>query len=64
MNDEMERDIARWKKEYPNLDDLMIQAILGLTEDQHLKLHKGLDNPTYPEINRDELIIKTGEVLN
>jgi hypothetical protein len=27
-------------------------------------LHKGLDNPTYPEINRDELIIKTGEVLN
>ena len=64
MNEEMERDVAKWKKEYPNLDDLMIQAILGLTEEQHLKLQEGLENPTYPEIDRDNLILTNGEVEN
>ena len=59
-----EREVAKWKKKYPNMDDLMIQTILGLSEEQHLKLQEGLENPTYEEINKDELIIKNGEVEN
>jgi DNA-binding transcriptional regulator YbjK len=31
----MDAEIARYRREYPNLDALMVETILNMTEEQH-----------------------------
>lgn len=40
----MDAEIAKYKKEYPNLDVMMIETILGMTEEQHRKFQEGLES--------------------
>ena len=36
----MDAEIAKYKKEYPNLDVMMIETILKMTEEQHRKFQE------------------------
>ena len=38
----MDAEIARYKREYPNLDSLMIETILRMTPEQHQQFQAGL----------------------
>jgi len=38
----MDAEIAKYKKEYPNLDVMMIETILGMSDEQHRKFQEGL----------------------
>ena len=38
----MDADIAHWKQKYPNLDQLMIETILKMSDEQHQKFQEGL----------------------
>ena len=38
----MDAEIAHWKQKYPNLDQLMIETILKMSDEQHEKFQKGL----------------------
>ena len=39
----MDAEIARYKKDYPNLDPLMIETILKMSEEEHIKFQTGLE---------------------
>ena len=38
----MDADIPHWKQKYPNLDQLMIETILNMSDEQHQKFQEGL----------------------
>jgi hypothetical protein len=38
----MDAEIAHWKQKYPNLDQLMIETILKMSDEQHQKFQEGL----------------------
>ena len=40
----MDTEIQKYKKMYPNLDVLMIETILKMTQDQHQKFQAGLES--------------------
>ena len=40
----MDAEIAKYKKEYPNLDVMMIETILKMTDEQHRKFQEGLES--------------------
>ena len=40
----MEAEIAKYKREYPNLDTLMIETILKMSEEEHKKFQAGLES--------------------
>ena len=40
----MDTEIQKWKKMYPNLDTMMIETILQMTDEQHEKFQRGLES--------------------
>ena len=40
----MDAEITKYKKEYPNLDVMMIETILKMTDEQHRKFQEGLES--------------------
>ena len=38
----MDAEIAHWKQKYPNLDQLMIETILKMSDEQHQRFQAGL----------------------
>jgi hypothetical protein len=56
---ERAREVATWKKTYPNLDTLIIECMLSMSDEQHLKFQQGLQNPTYEDSPSAELIQKS-----
>lgn len=52
---ERAREVAKWKKTYPNLDPLIIECMLSMSDEQHLKFQQGLQNPTYEDSQSAEI---------
>jgi hypothetical protein len=40
----MNAEVAKYKKLYPNLDNLMIETILNMTDEQHQKFQQGIES--------------------
>ena len=40
----MDEEVARYMKEYPHLDELMVKTILSMTEEQHKKFQAGMES--------------------
>jgi len=40
----MDAEVARYMKEYPNLDELMVKTLLSMTDEQHKKFQEGIES--------------------
>ena len=60
----MDAEIARYKKEYPNLDPLMIETILKMSEEEHIKFQTGLEKGEMCEAPKQFVYKDAIEVIN
>ena len=60
----MDEEVAKYMKEYPNLDELMVKTILGMSEEEHIKFQEGLESGKMCDAP-DKLIIEDGiKIIN
>ena len=60
----MDAEVARYMKEYPNLDELMVKTLLKMTDEEHKKFQEGLESGKMCEAP-DKLIIEDGiQIIN
>ena len=60
----MEAEIATYKREYPNLDPLMIETILKMTEEQHRKFQAGLASGEKAEAPKQLILEDAIKIIN
>jgi len=60
----MDAEVAKYMKEYPNLDELMVKTLLGMTDEQHKKFQEGMTSGKMCAAP-DKLIIEDGiKIIN
>ena len=60
----MDAEIAKYKREYHNLDALMIEAILNMSEDDHLKFQASLASGETAEAPKKLILEDAIQVIN
>jgi len=60
----MDAEIARYKKEYPNLDALMIETILKMSDEEHVKFQASLEAGEMCEAPKKLIIEDAIEIIN
>ena len=57
-----EKEVAKWLKEYPHLDALMVETILSMSEEEHIAFQQGLASGELAEAPK-ELISHNVEII-
>ena len=60
----MDAEIAKYNREYPNLDALMIETILNMSEDDHLKFQASLTSGETAEAPEKLILEDAIQVIN
>jgi hypothetical protein len=57
-----EKEVAKWLKQYPYLDALMVETILAMSEEEHIAFQKELESGELAEAPK-ELISHDVEII-
>lgn len=60
----MDAEIAKYKREYPNLDVLMIETILRMSDDEHKRFQAGLESGERAEAPTKLILEDAIKVIN